>query len=264
MNANMQTIMDHRDYIIENNKYHLKLVIDKQYIYFKLIKLNNDSLEYRYTNRMDLQTLLENFDLNPLNHLNGDLNLFDKINEMNNISINMNNDYSCILIIKMIDNLNGNEKIQEIELSKEYMNDNEKINILYNELRMIKESNKVGNKKEIEEMNKKINDILLNQENIIKANNINDIINKRINEIENKLINDIKNSLINQINNEINIIDNKLKDNINKIEIIDNKYKNLIKKIEKEIEIIYDKIIEEHKKDNIKINNKNNDIEIFN
>ena len=46
MNANMQTIMDHRDYIIENNKYHLKLVIDKQYIYFKLIKLNHDSLEY--------------------------------------------------------------------------------------------------------------------------------------------------------------------------------------------------------------------------
>ena len=67
------------------------------------------------------------------------------------------------------------------------------------------------------------------------------------------------------LNNHKNIIDVKLKDNINKIEIIENKYneiieyKDLIKNIKKEIEIINkekEKKSEEYKNDNKIFRNK--------
>ena len=199
MNANYQNnIIDHRDYNIEN-KYNLKLEIDKEYIYFKITKLNQP-LENIYTNRMELQTILKQLDLNSFNHSNSELTIFDKIYKMSNISIEINDEDSCNLIVKIIDKLEDKEKIVKIELSKEYMNDNDKLNIYNKEIEeMKKKINKLSmklNKREedikyISKQNnsiiKKINEILLNQENKIKGNNIDEIINKRINEIEMKL-----------------------------------------------------------------------------
>ena len=51
MNANNinnkeNNIIDHREYNIDN-QYNIRIEIDKEYIYFKLIKLNQ-SLEYIY------------------------------------------------------------------------------------------------------------------------------------------------------------------------------------------------------------------------
>ena len=148
------------------------------------------------------------------------------------------------------------------------MNDKDKFNILYNEIKLMKkERNKIENNKEIEEMKNKINELNINMKkreedikdildekdkiikemnekiikqdneiNEIKMNDINELINKRINEIENKLFNDFNknmNDIKKNLKNEINIqnieIDNKLKDNVNKINIIENKYDEIIK-----------------------------------
>ena len=225
MNANNinyeKNIIDHREYNIENNEYNLRIEIDKEYIYFKLTKLSQ-SLEYFYRNKIDFQTVLQKFDLNPSNHSNFELKIFDKINKKNKISIKINDDNSCNLIIKILDYIEEEEKIKEIKLYKEYMNDKDKFNILYNEIKLIKkERNKIESNKEIEEMkNKILNELNINMKkreegikdilnekdkiikemnekiikqdneiNEIKRKNINEIINKRINEIENKLFN---------------------------------------------------------------------------
>ena len=108
MNASSRkTIIGHRDYNIEN-KYNLKLEIDKDFIYFNLIKLNQ-SLESIYTNKMDVQTILKKLDLNPFNYSNSELKIFDKIYKMNNISIIIKDDNFCNLIFKK-DNLENNKK----------------------------------------------------------------------------------------------------------------------------------------------------------
>ena len=207
-----KSIIDHREYNIDNNEYNLRIEIDKEYIYFKITKLNQ-SLEYIYKNKIDFQTILKQFDLNPSNHSNFQLKIFDKINEMNKISFKINDDNSCNIIFKILDYFEGEEKIKEIKLYKEYMNDKDKFNILYNEIKLMKkERNKIENNKEIEEMKNKINELNMNMkkreedikyildekdkiikemnEKIIKQDNeIKEIKNKRINEIENKLIN---------------------------------------------------------------------------
>ena len=185
----------------------LKLEIDKDYIYFDLTKLNQ-SLEYRYTNKMNLQSVLGKFDLNPSNYSNSELKIFDLIYQKNNISIQINDDNSCNLIFKIMGSLEYKEKIIEIKLFKE-MNENDRFNMLYNDImkkeriEYQKEIEKIKNR--INELNinlekreedikfisnqnqaiiKKIDEIILKQENEIKGNYINEIINQRINEIE--------------------------------------------------------------------------------
>ena len=86
INNNEKNIIDHREYNIENNEYNLIIEIDKEYIYFKIKNLNQ-SLEYIYKNKVDLQTILQKFDLNPSNHSNFELKIFDKINKRNKILI---------------------------------------------------------------------------------------------------------------------------------------------------------------------------------
>ncbi len=134
-----KNIIDHREYNIENNEYNLRIEIDKEYIYFKITKLNQ-SLEYIYKNKIDFQTILQKFDLNASNHSNFELKIFDKINKMNKISIKINDDNSCNLIFKILDYFEGEEIIKEIKLYKEYMNDNDKFNILYNEIKLMKKN----------------------------------------------------------------------------------------------------------------------------
>ena len=249
-------IVDYREYNIENNEYNLRIEIDQQYIYFNLTKINQ-SLEFIYKNKMDFSNILKLLDLNTSNHSFFDLKIFDKINKLNNISIKNNDDNSYTLNIKIFDYFQD-EKLVEIKLYKEFMNNNDKFNILFNEIKLNKKENdKIENNKEIEDIQNKINelninmnkkeknikDILIKNENKIKEinekmikkeNEINDIINQRIKNFENKLINEFNekfNAMKNNLNNEINcknIMDEKLKNNTNnKIENKCNKiYKN--------------------------------------
>ena len=254
---NGETIYNHREYNIkiENNNYILRLEIDEQNIYF-IISIN-DNIVYNYKTKMNLSTIVNKLELNQIKYSNLELilNLFDKIYENKKILININNDESCILIIKII-NAFVEEKY-EIKLYKKYININDKFNLLFNQIKILKNVN--NNIDEIEKMNNKINE--LNNKidkkdeeikNIINKNNI--IINEtnkkvldqeiKIKELENKNI-DLKNKyekkldeLFNKHENEIKILNNKLSDLENNInnrfnnEIIQN-YNNMKEEINK-------------------------------
>ena len=290
-------IFDYREYNIENN-YNLKLENDKEYIYFTLTKFSQ-ILDNIYTNKMDLQTILKKLDLNAFNHSNYELNIFDEIYKMNNISIKMNDSF-CYLIFKK-DNLNKEKKL-EIELSKKIMNDKDKINLLYNDIKLMKKE-RIEYKDEIEEMKRKINKLknkfkkkeedmkyISYQNQIIikkieeifskyinkkEENNIDEIINKRINQIEKKLINefnknlnDIKNNLKNEINKQINELEN----NNSEFKIIENEKKkeeyknNLLKKnnITNDNDREIFKKEKNNQENNIKNNINNNDRKTIN
>ena len=171
------------------------------------------------------------------------LKIFDKLYEKNKISINISDENSCDILLKTI-NIFEKEVVNEIKLYKEYMNSNDKFNLLFHQIKKLSSSTNINednseieikindlNKKEEEIktiLNKKdlliqeLNEKLLKQENEIKKltdKNINEIINTKIGELESKLINNIndkfnnmKNNLINDMNKQNESI-HKLKDN---------------------------------------------------
>ena len=169
MNANnyqansQNNIINHRQYNIKNENidYILRIEIDQQYIYFILSKIN-ESLEYNYKNKMDLLTIINKLELNPSKYSNLDLilKIIDNINKKNKIIININEDDSCNLLFKLINALDE-EFTSEIKLYKEYMNNNDKFNILYNKINLIKNiNNKSEDNKEIKKIQNKINELI--------------------------------------------------------------------------------------------------------
>ena len=254
---NTNNIIAHREYNLklEKDEYNLRIEINQEYIFFILSKLNHP-LEYTYKNKMNLLTIVNKLELNSSNYSNLEqiLQIFDKLYKKNKILININDENSCDILIKLI-NIFEEEVTNEIKLYKEYMNNNDKFNILYNQLKLINSSTNINesnseiesklndlNKKEEEIKNilnkkdiliKELNEKLLHQENEIKKiadKNINEIINTKIGELESKLIkelnnkfNSIKNNLINDINKQNEF--NQLKDNKdnNKIELMEKK-----------------------------------------
>ena len=108
INNKENNTIDHREYNIDN-EYNIRIEVDKEYIYFKLTKLNQ-SLEYIYKNKIDFQTILKKFDLNASNHSNFELKIFDKIYKMNKISIKINDDNSCNLLFKILDYFEGEDQ----------------------------------------------------------------------------------------------------------------------------------------------------------
>ena len=119
-NINQINILDDREYHIkiENNDYNLKVEIDQKYIYFILSKLN-ENLEYIYKNKMDLLTIVNKLELNPSKYSNLELilKIFDSIYKKNKILININDDNSINILIKLI-NAFEEEIINEIKLYK--------------------------------------------------------------------------------------------------------------------------------------------------
>ena len=254
--SNQNNVIAHREFNIkvEENEYNLRIEVDQEFIYFILSKLN-EPLEYIYKNKMDLLTIVNKLELNSSKYSNLELilNIFDTIYEKNKIIIEIKDDNSCNLLVKLI-NIFEQEVEKEIKLYKEYMNNNDKFNILFNKIKLLNYSNHSSednsnidknlsinkvNKKEEDMIIKEINEKLLKQENEIKKlneANINEIINKKIGEIENKLINNlnekfnaIKNKLIDDISKQNKIIE-KLKENNNvtKIKEMEEKYNKLI------------------------------------
>ena len=217
---------------------------------------------------MNLSTIVNKLELNQIKYSNLELilNLFDKIYENKKILININNDESCILIIKII-NAFVEEKY-EIKLYKKYININDKFNLLFNQIKILKNVN--NNIDEIEKMNNKINELnnkidkkdeeiknIINKNNIIINETNKKVLDKeiKIKELEKKNI-DLKNKyekkldeLFNKHENEIKILNNKLSDLEN----------NINNRLNNEIIKNYNKLKEEINKLNNKIqeNNKN-------
>jgi hypothetical protein len=179
-NNNNKNILDHREYNIniQNEEFNLRIEIDQEYIYFILTRLN-ESLECNFKSKMNLITIVNKLELNTIKYSNLELiiDIFDSIYEKNKILVNIIDDNSCNLIIKYT-NMFEEEITNELKLYKEYMNNNDKFNILYNKINSIKDINyKFEDNKEIENIKKQLNELI---EKINKREEeINDILNKK-------------------------------------------------------------------------------------
>ena len=240
-------ISDHREYTIkidEQTKYTLRLELKDKKIY--LIVSLDDKIEYNYRTFMDLSTIVNKLELNSIkyNKLELILKIFDQLYENNKISIKINNDEYCSLIIKFIQITK--EETYEIKIYKHYMNPDDKFRIMYNIIKSLKNDNnemnekinilneKVENKEKIiDEMNIK----LINQENKIKE------LNEKIVTLSNNYnnskeeIKELDNLLVNQ-NNFIN--DNKI--------YLENKIDNEREEFHKEIDIMKELINQKNPK----------------
>ena len=138
-NNSEKNILDHREYIIksEENEYNLRIEIDEEYLHF-ILSMRNKIIENVYKNKMDLITIVNKLELNSAKYSNLELilKIFDSIYEKNKILVNINEDNSCTLLFRVI-NLFEEEVVKEIKLYKEYMNNDDKFNILYNKIKLL-------------------------------------------------------------------------------------------------------------------------------
>ena len=231
MKSNNEKLNDtciHREYNIKNDKeiYNLRIEMDNKNIYFKLKKLN-ESIDYIYKNKFKIESFINILELNSNKYCNYELilKIFDKLYNKNNILIDEIDVDNIHLKIKYSILYDDIEK--EIKLYKEYMNINDKINIMYNQLKLLNtNNNKIklkNNKFSNFELILKIFDKLYNKDNILieEIDNDNDNINLKIRysifyddiEKEIKLYKEYMN-----IDDKINIMYNqlKLKNNYNK------------------------------------------------
>ena len=200
-------ISDHREYTIkidEQTKYILRLELKDKKIY--LIVSLDDKIEYNYKTFMDLSTIVNKLELNSIkyNKLELILKIFDQLYENNKISIKINNDEYCSLIINFIQITK--EETYEIKIYKHYMNPDDKFRIMYNIIKSLKNNNNEINEKinilneKVEHKEKIIDEMnikLINQENKIKelnekivtlSNNYNNS-KEEIKELDNLLVN---------------------------------------------------------------------------
>ena len=216
---NELNIINHKEYNLkyENDIYILRIEVDYKYITFILTKLN-DVVSCNYKSKYDLLSIVNKLTLNPSKHtdLNEILEIFDKVYFKNKLSIIKLDDNTISLIIKF--NIIFDEVTHELKLYKIYMNNNDKFNLLYNEIKLLQK--KVDNvtiykNNEIEQIKKKINEMDLN---LRKKNEEIKIINNSINE-KNIIINGQNEKLLKQ-ENEIKKINNKLTEKDKEIKII--------------------------------------------
>ena len=252
-----ETILNNREYILnnENNVYLLRLEINETHI--NIIVSLNDNIEYNYKTKMSLSEIVNKLELNPTKFSNLELilNIFDEIYNNKKIFININNDVSCELKIKFINVIK--ESIYEFKLLKNYTKINDKFNILYNEIKLLRNDNDNKIKalrNKIDEKEKEMKEVINMKDNLINEMN-NKIMNQeiKIEELE-KIIR--KNKELEQKNEEklMKINNINIKDINNKDNNIINDYNIMIEKINK----LNNKIIEHEKiinKNNSNINN---------
>ena len=215
-------ILNHKEYNIkcENENYILRIEIDNNYINFILTKLN-EIVSSNYKNKYDLLSIVNKLALNPSKHtdLNEILEIFDKVYLKNKLSILKVDDNTVSLIIKF--NIIFDEVTHELKLYKIYMNNNDKFNLLYNEIKILQQkidTITVNKNDEIEKIKSKMKEMDLDLNK--KSEEINSI--KQSIE-EKKLIINKQNEILIRQDNQIKEINNKLIEKENQIAIISNK-----------------------------------------
>ena len=215
-------ILNHKEYNIkcENENYILRIEIDNSYINFILTKLN-EIVSSNYKNKYDLLSIVNKLALNPSKHtdLNEILEIFDKVYLKNKLSILKVDDNTVSLIIKF--NIIFDEVTHELKLYKIYMNNNDKFNLLYNEIKILQQkidTITVNKNDEIEKIKSKMKEMDLDLNK--KSEEINSI--KQSIE-EKKLIINKQNEILIRQDNQIKEINNKLIEKENQIAIISNK-----------------------------------------
>ena len=215
-------ILNHKEYNIkyENDNYILRIEIDNKFITFILTKMN-EVVNCNYKNKYDLLSIVNKLTLNPSKHtdLNEILDIFDKVYLKKKLSILKVDDNTISIIIKF--NIIFDEVTHELKLYKIYMNNNDKFNLLYNEIKLLQnkvDSININKNNEIEQIKKKIIEM---DANLKKKNEEINIIKESINE-KNIRINK-QNEILMKQGNEIKEINNKLKEKENQIKIINKK-----------------------------------------
>ena len=129
-----------REYNIksENNIYNIRIEAFEDNISF--ILKNISTLEYLYKNQIHISSIINELKLPKSKECISNVEFFfkelDYIFKNKQILINIiDEDYLNIVIKKSKDNFKC-----KIKLKKEYLNNNDKINILYNEINLIKNS----------------------------------------------------------------------------------------------------------------------------
>ena len=241
-----ETIYEHREYNIkdEKNDKVLRLEITDKKINITLLLTN--TLEYNYNIKMSLTTIINKLELNSIKYSNLDLllKLFDEVYNNDKLSIEIN-DETCMLKILFINVLK--ESLYEIKLYKNYTTINDKFNILFNQIQLLKNNNTIfelrnkinESNKIIKEKDEKIKEIKDNKDNLINELN-NKIIEqeKKIKELENQNDGLLKNEQKIQYENKIKLIEEKvivIDRVINKIQIIEilNNYNKMKEDINK-------------------------------
>ena len=219
---NELNILNHKEYNIkcENENYILRIEIDNNYINFILTKLN-EIVSSNYKNKYDLLSIVNKLALNPSKHtdLNEILEIFDKVYLKNKLSILKVDDNTVSLIIKF--NIIFDEVTHELKLYKIYMNNNDKFNLLYNEIKILRQKIDIitANKNdEIEKIKSKMKEMDLN---LNKKSEEIDSIKQSIE--EKKLIINKQNEILIRQDNQIKEINNKLIEKENQIAVISNK-----------------------------------------
>ena len=213
-----ETIYEHREYNIkdEKNDKVLRLEITDKKINITLLLTN--TLEYNYNIKMSLTTIINKLELNSIKYSNSDLllKLFDEVYNNDKLSIEIN-DETCMLKILFINVLK--ESLYEIKLHKKYTTINDKFNILFNQIQLLKNNNTIfelrnkinESNKIIKEKDEKIKEIKDNKDNLINELN-NKIIEqeKKIKELENQNDGLLKNEQKIQYENKIKLIEEKV------------------------------------------------------
>ncbi len=263
-------VLNHKEYNIksENDSYILRIEIDNKYISFILTKLN-EKINCNFKSKYDLLTIVNKLTLNPSKHrdLNEILEIFDQVYLKNKLSLVKVDDNTINLIIKF--NIIFEEVTHEIKLYKIYMNNDDKFNLLYNEIKILQnkiDSVTTNKNNDIEQLKKKLSDMdsTLNKKNeeiniikeSIKGNNLFMKEQKEILMRQDNVLKDINNRLI-QKENQVKLLTDKLQEKeviINNLEIIiknkevnDNEItyqlKNTINEINNDLNIKYNELI---------------------
>ena len=223
-----ETIHDQREYNIQhkNKDFVLKIEIYNNSINFILLVKNEN--EYIYKTNWSFTSLANELELNTNRYSNSKsfIDLFDSINEKKNFFVNIDNNKNYILIFKFI---NVSEKKYEIKFNKNYMNTNDKLNVIFNKLESMKDHDNNIEKRIIEKINIKINE--LNNKIDKKDKEIKDIINKKdkiIYELRNQLVE--QKSRIRELENDIMIYKRERGNNFKEIHQNEGEKKLIIKK----------------------------------
>ena len=223
-----ETIHDQREYNIQhkNKDFVLKIEIYNNSINFILLVKNEN--EYIYKTNWSFTSLANELELNTNRYSNSKsfIDLFDSINEKKNFFVNIDNNKNYILIFKFI---NVSEKKYEIKFNKNYMNTNDKLNIIFNKLESMEDHDNNIEKRIIEKINIKINE--LNNKIDKKDKEIKDIINKKdkiIYELRIQLVE--QKSRIRELENDIMIYKKEGGNNIKEIHQNEREKKVIIKK----------------------------------
>ena len=167
--------------------------IDETDIQFTINKLSN-SIDYYFTNKINIKLLLDKLGLSNLKFSDSKklLNLFGQIYQRNKMSINQMDNNNIILMIQY--ELLYEEKQYEIQLKKTKMTNDDKFNVLYNQIIIL--TTKIKYQDDIKILNNKINELktIINEKNVI------------IDELSNKIL--IQEKMLKEIT-EKNNFDNK-------------------------------------------------------